>query len=205
MYHHHKLTGFTALGAAMLMATSVASAAVPEVCASCHNEDGVTTDPAVPTLAGNAAFFLEGQMILFKDELRPCVADYFAAKEGVDLENHCVAVADLTEDDFADIAAHYEELPYKPFEQEFDAELAAAGEAIHMEDCDSCHTEAGSQAFDEAGILAGQPIGYLVDQLKHYKEGTRDLAEMQEAAAELSEDDMKALAHFYAREGLERF
>jgi len=31
------------------------------------------------------------------------------------------------------------------------------------------------------------------------------LTEMQEAAAELSEEDMKALAHYYAREGLSRF
>jgi len=205
MNHHRKLTGLTALGAAMLMASFLASAGVPEVCASCHNDDGVTTDPAVPTLAGNAAFFLEGQLILFKDELRPCAADYFSSREGVDIADHCAALTDLTEDDFADIAAHYEELPYKAFEQEFDAALAAAGETIHMDDCDTCHTEAGSEKWDEAGILAGQPIEYMIDQLKHYKEGTRDLAEMQEAAAELSEDDMQALAHFYAREGVERF
>jgi len=144
-------------------------------------------------------------LILFKDEARPCAADYFAAKEGVEAADHCAALAALTEEDFADIAAVYEEMPYAAFEQEFDADLADAGEAIHLDQCDTCHTEAGSEKWDEAGILAGQPIQYNIDQLKHYKDGTRALTEMQEAAAELSEEDMKALAHYYAREGLSRF
>ena len=40
--------------------------------------------------------------------------------------------------------------------QEFDADLAAAGKAIHDKDCDRCHSDEGTNPEDEAGMLGGQ-------------------------------------------------
>lgn len=200
-----KSSGMTLLAAAMMAASGALSAGVPEVCAACHNDNGVSTDPAVPTLAGNAAFFTENQLFMFAEGTRPCVAEYFAGKADVSAADHCVAVADLSEDQISAIGAAYEGMDYVAFEQDFDAELAAAGEAIHNAACEKCHSDAGSVMEDEAGILAGQPKAYIIAQMKHYRADERPPAEMQKPAHDLSDEDITALAEFYAREGKSRF
>jgi cytochrome c553 len=198
-------SGMTLLAAAMITVSGAVSAGVPEVCAACHNDNGVSSDAAVPTLAGNAAFFIENQLFMFAEGTRACAADYFTGKADVSLEDHCVAVADLSEDQIAEIGAAYEGMDYVAFEQDFDADLAAAGESIHNAACEKCHSDAGSVMEDESGILAGQPKAYIVAQLKHYRADERPPTEMQKPAHDLSDDDINALAEFYAREGKNRF
>ncbi|MDT8450949.1 MAG: c-type cytochrome [Wenzhouxiangellaceae bacterium] len=200
-----KLSASAVLGLGMLLGAGMAAAQVPDSasdCVACHNENGVSDDPAVPIIAGNAAFFIENQLAMFAQEARPCEADYFASKDDVSAESHCTIVADLSEDDYADIAAYFEELPFVPADQEFDADLASQGESIHTKSCDRCHTEAGSLAFDEAGILAGQWKEYLTEQIGYYKTGKRWQPEkMAPEIEELSDADVEALVNFYAREG----
>src|ERR671933_955196 len=41
-----------------------------QLCAACHGEDGNSTNPAVPSIAGQPRLFLENQLILFREELR---------------------------------------------------------------------------------------------------------------------------------------
>ena len=191
-----------ALGAVLVAAMNVAVAQAPaaaENCASCHNDNGVTTDPSIPTIAGVGGFFLENQFAIFAESARPCVADAFADN---DADDHCALVTSLSEDDRMALAEYYGEMSYAPFEQEFDAALAEQGASIHAESCDRCHTSSGAEPFDDAGILAGQPIPYLIEQFKHYKAAERWQPEsMAEVMAPLDENQMKALAHFYAREG----
>jgi len=206
MSKFHPSLRIMALSAAIMLAAGVAQAELPEVCSTCHNDDGVSTDTAVPTLAGNAAFFIENQMYLFQQEDRPCVGDYFAAKADVDAENHCSAVADLSEDDIAAIGEQYEGMDFAAFEQDVDDAMAAKGQEIHENSCDRCHSEAGSEPFDEAGLLAGQPKSYMIANLKYYRDGERWQPEsMQSAMEELTDEDIAALAEYYAREGLSRF
>ncbi|MDT8438593.1 MAG: hypothetical protein RQ729_06260 [Wenzhouxiangellaceae bacterium] len=200
MYNKRISKGLSVL-AAGLLASGMVAAEAPEACVACHNDNGVSKDPAVPTLAGNAAFFIENQLYLFQAGDRPCVDDYFAGKADVDLANHCAALEGMSEEQFAEIGAHYEGLSYAAFTQDVDAGLAAKGEALHMDGCERCHTEAGSVMEDEAGILAGQPKAYMIAQLKHYRAGERPPSEMNEAAEGLSDEDIQALAEFYAREG----
>jgi len=57
MKNRRKIIALFALAGAMLTGSGMVAGEVPDVCAACHNDNGVTTDPAVPTLAGNAAFF----------------------------------------------------------------------------------------------------------------------------------------------------
>lgn len=199
-----RFSALIALGSAMLLGTGLAAAGAPDSvgdCVACHHENGVSDDPAVPTIAGNAAFFLENQLAMFAQEARPCAADYFASKDDVSAENHCAIVSDLSEDDYPEIGEYYEGLDFVPAEQDFDAELASQGESIHNKSCDRCHTEAGSLAFDEAGILAGQWKQYLTTQIEFYKAGERWQPEkMVPTIEELSDADVEALVDFYARE-----
>ncbi|PKL95921.1 MAG: hypothetical protein CVV18_03630 [Gammaproteobacteria bacterium HGW-Gammaproteobacteria-8] len=193
------------LAAAMMVASGALSADVPEVCAVCHNDNGVSSHADVPTLAGNAAFFIENQLFMFAEGTRPCAAGYFASEAEVSLDDHCVAVADLSEDQISAIAAAYEGMDHVAYEQDFDAGLATTGEGIHKAACEKCHSDAGSVMEDEAGILAGQPKAYIITQLKHYRADERPPAEMQKPAHGLSDEDITALAEFYAREGKSRF
>ena len=195
-------TGKLALSALLISAFNVAVAQAPaavESCTGCHNENGVTDDPEVPTIAGVGSFFLENQLILFSEGERPCAAEDFADHEA---DDHCAVFSDMSEDDKIAIAEYYGDLPYESFQQEVDAALAEQGEAIHNESCDRCHSNGGAEPFDDAGILAGQPIPYLVEQSKVYKAGERWQPEKMAETMDLSEEEMKALAHYYAAEGL---
>ena len=86
----------------------------------------------------------------------------------------CAIAADLSEDDIDALAAAYAELPYVKAKQDFDAGLAAAGEALHDEHCDKCHSDAGTNPDDEAGMLGGQQMGFVQTSFEQYIAGTRE-------------------------------
>lgn len=200
-------------GAGLILALDVSAADMPEaakVCADCHGENGLSDEPEVPIIAGASSFFLENQLAIFAEEARPCAADYFEAEAAepehdITADNHCVLAAELADDAMVQVAEYFSSQPFQPAQQEVDAALADQGASIHAGACERCHTEGGSLALDDAGILAGQWKPYLLEQMKFYKAGERWQPEkMQPEMEKLGEADMKALAEFYAREGLER-
>lgn len=179
-----------------------------EICTTCHNENGVSDDPEVPTIAGASDFFLENQLAIYAEEARPCEAHYFeekAAESDLSVEDHCAIAKGLSDDEVVKIAGYFSRQPFAAADQDIDDELAGKGASIHASDCKSCHTEGGGLALDDAGILAGQWKHYLMEQFEYYKEGKRWQPEkMQPVMEKLEEADMKALAEFYAREGLKK-
>jgi len=196
-----KHAGKIALSALLVAGVNVAIAQAPdavESCTGCHNDSGVTDDPEVPTIAGVGSFFLENQFAIYSEGERPCAPEDFADHEAQD---HCAIFSDMSEDDKLMLAEYYGDLPYESFEQDVDETLAAQGEAIHAASCDRCHTDSGAEPFDDAGVLAGQPIPYLIEQFKDYKAGERWQPESMAEVMQLGEDEMKALAHFYASAG----
>ena len=68
--------------------------------------------------------------------------------------------------------------------------------------CIGCHGIPGYKtAFPDVyhvPKIAGQQPGYIIAALKAYKSGERSHPSMRGIAASLSEEDMKALADFYA-------
>ena len=71
---------------------------------------------------------------------------------------------------------------------------AAAGKARAEAVCAACHGAAGVSVSDNVPHLAGQRAGYLENQLKAFKEGTRKNAIMNAMAAQLSAEDMANVA-----------
>jgi len=71
--------------------------------------------------------------------------------------------------------------------------------------CQGCHGIVDwKTAFPEVyrvPKLGGQKANYLVAALKAYKSGERDFATMRAIAAPLSDQDMQALANYYASAG----
>ena len=64
--------------------------------------------------------------------------------------------------------------------------------------CAACHGEDGVSRVPIYPKLAGQHRNYLVKALEEYKAGARKNAIMGGMAANLSEDDIKALALWYS-------
>jgi len=80
---------------------------------------------------------------------------------------------------------------------------AAEGDEARIALCESCHGADGDgrPIGPEIPILAGQEFYYLYVQLKDYKSGSRSNAIMSAIAAELSKEQMQALAkHFSEQE-----
>lgn len=64
--------------------------------------------------------------------------------------------------------------------------------------CFACHGEDGNSPSGAYPILAGQTSRYLYLQLKDYKEGRRKDPLMSPMAVNLSKEDMRALADYFA-------
>jgi cytochrome c553 len=74
----------------------------------------------------------------------------------------------------------------------------AKGQAKSTEVCAACHTADGSRGSAANPIIAGQHPEYLVKQLTEFKAGKRSSPIMQGIASQLSEEDMRNVAAFYA-------
>ena len=169
-------------------------------CNGCHGDAGVSRWDDVPTIAGIDEFVHSEALLVYRDEARPCAdSAYRQGDTGRPATNMCQVARDMSDGDIEAIAAHYAALPFVAAKQEFDAELAAAGEALHERECGRCHSDGGSNAADESSILAGQRMGYLESTFAQYASGEREQpAKMKEKLDQLSSDDVKALLHYYA-------
>ena len=170
-------------------------------CAGCHGADGVSARADMPSIAGLSTPVHEDAWFTYQDKARPCVAskpvcDSCDAAEKTDM---CAIAAGLSEDEIVAIAAHFAKLPFVAMKQDFDASKASAGKAIHEDACAKCHSDGGSNPDDDAGILAGQPKGYLERTFAEYAKGERDQPrKMKEKLDALSPDDVVALVNYYA-------
>ena len=76
----------------------------------------------------------------------------------------------------------------------------ARGQELSMV-CQSCHGEKGNLALQENyPLIGGQHFDYLVHALKAYRSGHRENAIMAGFARDLSDQDIRDLAAWYARQ-----
>lgn len=188
--------------AAMLCGYSVASAdvdALMQGCNDCHGDGGVSQWSDMPSIAGLPEFVLADYLYIYQEEGRPCSdSEYRQGDTSRAATNMCAVTADLSEDDIDGLAAAYGAMDWTKAKQDFDADLAAAGEAVHANSCDRCHSEGGTVADDEASMLGGQQMGYLRNAFAEFMSGDREQpAKMKEKLDELSADDIEALVHYY--------
>jgi cytochrome c553 len=160
-----------------------------EVCQSCHGVQGVSEDPAIPSLAGQQDKFLQWQLVFFRSGRRA---------------NEIMGpmAADLTDEDVRNLGAYFASLPPgPPALTEIDPAVRQAGQQLaEQHRCAACHTDtfAGKQA---APGIAHQHKDYLIKALTDYRSNARPstgVAAMTEAAASLSDEDIATLAQFLA-------
>ncbi|HNP64767.1 MAG TPA: hypothetical protein PKH39_12595 [Woeseiaceae bacterium] len=198
----HRMTGLIVFIVICLPGISLSSDldATIEACADCHGKNGVSQWDDIPTIAGVDSFVGSEALFIYRDRARPCAkSEYRQGDTSRPATDMCEIASNLSDEMIEDIAAHFSELPFVAAKQDFDATKATAGKAIHDESCERCHSDGGSNADDEAGILAGQWGGYLRTAFQEYASGEREqLSKMKDVMDPLSADDVEALIHFYA-------
>ena len=158
-------------------------------CTGCHGAQGVATMPGVPSLAGQTDMFLQWQLVFFRSGRRanPIMGPMAAGLSDEDIKNIGAYFASLPKFGRTEPAA-----PDNP-------DLSAKGQAAAARfGCASCHMDDfnGKKA---AAAISDQREDYLVHALTDYREAARPstgVAAMNEVASGLSDDDIKALAHY---------
>ena len=156
-------------------------------CAGCHGADGVSQTPLTPSLAAQSDEFVQWQLVYFRSTARKSEV-MGPISEG------------LSNEDIRNLGAYYASLlPPKPSVAA--DELTATGERLALQHrCKSCHSD-DYNGFRAAARLSGQREDVLLKALHDYKTGARvgsGVASMSDVTFELSDDDMRALAHYMA-------
>lgn len=172
-----------------------------EQCNSCHGEDGVSTESDVPTIAGASAFVIEEYMFQYLEDARPCrETKYRSGDTDRPATDMCAIAKELGEDEFPEVAEYYSGKKFVAAKQDFDAAKAEVGRKIHRKDCEKCHSDGGSYADDDAGLLAGQWMPFLEEAFADFASGDREMMEdkMKQKIDALDSESVEALVHYYA-------
>ena len=182
-----------AFAAAFFMATPAGAAdaeagkAKAQACIACHGEGGNSTNPQVPSLAGQPAQMIATQLFQFREGNRKN-------------EQMSPMAANLSNSEMNDLAAYFAGLPAVPPKHRTAPENAELGPQLAKKlNCTQCHGPAllGQQHIPR---LAGQQPDYLRMQLKGFKAGTRaDMdGNMTSAAQALTDKDIEVLVDYLA-------
>ncbi len=172
-----------------------AGAAKATACVACHGNDGTSTIPDYPHIAGQNAKYLEIQMRQMRDGER-------------DIPLMAGQLDTMSDQDLKDIAAYYASQPGKIGQAS--PENLELGEQIYrggildknVAACTACHSPSGN-GNTLAGFprISGQPVGYTVTQLKSYREDERTSDEyvngmMRDIAARMTDNEIEAVANY---------
>lgn len=170
-----------------------------ETCANCHGKDGVSHDSDVPTIAGFSEPYLSLSLTAYKNKERPCPETKYREgdKKGQQTDM-CRVVEKLSDADSKELAKYFAGKKFARAAQKSDSVLAKKGAQIHERSCEKCHAEGGSQASDDAGILAGQWMPYLKETFKDLSTGKRAMSKkMKPKIDALQPEDFEALVNYY--------
>lgn len=177
----------------------VAGEAKAGLCGGCHGFDGNSEDATYPRLAGQYEGYIVKQVMDFQKGHR-------ANNETMAGMAAMVGSAQ----DAKDIGAFFSQQKMKGALTKPKKDLVAAGEKLFIEGnpkkgvygCINCHGPSGkgkAQNISTFPVIGGQHKGYLVKQLKEFRDGARanDPAGMMAAIAKnLSDKEIEAVAEY---------
>jgi cytochrome c553 len=173
-------------------------------CISCHGAQGEGNAVAgFPRLAGQPPFYLERQMSAFADGRRDNpvmspIAKAMTAQQRLDSSAWYASV------DPAKAAGAQPGAAAKPDAARQKRALALANQGddkLQVQACINCHGPNGAGEAPAYPYLAGQHAAYLTAAMAEWKSGARKTdpsGQMPTIAARLGEQDVAALASFYA-------
>lgn len=157
------------------------------VCVACHGEGGRSAMAGIPSLAGQPAVFVETQLVMIREGLRP-VPQMQGMLDGV-------SDAELSE-----LARYYSQQKIDAPKDAAKAQLMERGKAAAARlHCASCHMPdyAGREQMPR---LAGQREDYLNTVMKQFRDNQtrgRDTI-MTSTLYGVSDEDIAAMAHYMA-------
>ncbi|MGB0712060.1 MAG: c-type cytochrome [Gammaproteobacteria bacterium] len=192
-----KSLGLGAIVLAMSLGGAQADVSVlAKQCDSCHGQDGNSSDAVVPNIAGMSVSYLTETLVAFAEGDRP--SPRYKPAGGDETDMGTVAKA-LSEAEVEAIASYYAGKTFARHEQPVDAGLAAAGKALFEDQCDRCHSDAGTVADDDSSLLLGQWKPYLKAQFEAFAAGARPLPKkMASRFNKLSDEDKAAILEYLA-------
>jgi cytochrome c553 len=171
---------------------------VNEVCASCHANDGNSTIPVNPRLAGQQADYILKQLKNFKTDGGKPAERPNPVMNGM--------TAGLSAEDMVNLAAYFSSQKPKPAAAR-NPDLVKIGQSIYragiaargVPACAGCHSPNGAGVPAQFPRLAGQHPDYVIAQLKSFRAGERanDANRIMRTTAEkLSDKEIAALAEY---------
>jgi cytochrome c553 len=148
------------------------------LCGGCHGSQGVSTDAATPSLAGQDPRYLVNAIKAYRKTRKHEVMQR--------------AVAAASDKDIDDIAAFYAVQKSEPAEN---------GQAlIHdlTEKCNRCHATAAASATVVVPKINGQDKDYLIMALRAYRDERRASTTMHKMSLPYSDSVIESISSFYA-------
>jgi len=157
-----------------------------ETCTVCHGENGASSQPEFPILAGQHLYFLYVQMKDFKAERRvsPVMIEF---------------VSILTKEEMLSIAKFFSEQEWPDTGYRADPARARKGEtAANFGQCVQCHL-GGYEGSSGTPRLAGQHLAYLEKTMLDFKSKARANSAAKSSLMETySAEDIERMAEFLA-------
>jgi cytochrome c553 len=164
------------------------------VCASCHGLDGNDINPVIPKLAGQYENYLAEQLYEFKKGEKGHRNNPLM---------YPIAIA-LTDEEILSLSTYYASQK-KQYAQAEKRDDLIYGQRLYkgglleknIAACSACHGPTGF-GNEPAKIpsLAGQHHEYLSQQLKNYRDGSRQHPIMSLVAKKLSDEDIEAVTNY---------
>jgi len=151
-------------------------------CTGCHGANGVSANPAFPSLAGQDAAYLAAALLAYKQGTR-------------NDETMKGLAAPLDDAAIKNLAAYY--AAQEPKQPNVRKPLSVDEWAQR---CDRCHGVNGNSTDPRLPALAGQRVDYLEKVLHDYRTGARKSPQMAAMSDVLTEEDVGNLAAHYARQ-----
>ena len=179
------LGGLTLAGGTPAVADDPAAGRqVANMCRTCHGIDGYAQIPIAPHIGGEPEEYLERQLMAFKTGARQH-------------EMMSVVAAGLSAQQISDVASWYAA-------HDVTATLPEGRtEADAPDACVSCHGADGLAVALDAPNLAGEVNIYIDTQLKAFRNGKRQHEIMSLIAADMTDEEIRAVADWYAAIKLE--
>lgn len=164
-------------------------------CRECHQIDGNSESSDIPNIAQFSAILTYDILDQFKSGDRK--AQKIETKKGETTDMNIISKA-LKSAEVEAIAHYLSTQTSKPSEQSYDKELAEKGKSIHMDLCENCHVDEGTNPIEDSPLLRGQWKPYLLKQFDALSNKERYMPRrMKKRFRKLDEEDIKALIEFY--------
>ena len=179
---------FTAFVATLLSAERVSDASIEtkaQLCASCHGEHGVPSDPTVPIIWGQQAEYIQNELNAYRNGDRESQIMSSIAES-------------LSDAEISQIAAYFGDAEW-PVRSESPPSAPAPGAIATCQACHNANLAGGTGPAGVAPRLAGQFSPYLLDTMNAYANGERANSEaMSTLMQSLSPEDRKTVADYLA-------